>query len=302
MWSGWVSIVPCQHRQDVLAYVKLTIPTEADTPLNGQRLGSVLGQGLSSGTSTVDMQISLKNFHHLAAPTLSHLLALIMHPRPGFPPEGTSILVIDGLNTLIDLDYPRFPFAGLTKTEQQKWQTGRRYAVLGSLITALSKLATLNNTAVLVSTGCASRMRSDSGLGSALVPGVGGGEWDSGVWSRLVIFRDFGSRFVGLQKCQGRSLISREEIGEVGRIVGFEIAENGILRERMTTKDTGQAPPTTVRSSTEPRKRTYDEVADSDGEDGDEYGWAERDEEALATGGLDEQDEVRNAGDAGVTQ
>ncbi|KAK5117912.1 hypothetical protein LTR85_008686 [Meristemomyces frigidus] len=274
---------------------------EADTPMNGPRLESALDHALAPASLAAsisnDTQPLLNAFHHTTAPTLSHLLALTLHPRPNFPPEGTSLLVIDGLNTLIDLNYPRFPFAGLSKTEQQKWQTGRRYAVLGSLISALNKLAVLNNIAVLVTTGCASRMRSDSGLGSALAPGVGGGEWDAGVWTRLVVFRDFGGRLIGLQKCQGRSLISREEVGEVGRVVGVEISEHGTLRERMAKKGIEQALPLTARSPAKPRKRTYDEVADSDGEDADEYGWAERDEDALATGGLEDQEENGVAGD-----
>ncbi|KAK6391396.1 hypothetical protein LTR65_004560 [Meristemomyces frigidus] len=277
-----------------------TLVSQAGTPLNGTRLDSVLEHTLTlrcpSDLSSADSRTLLKGFHHIAAPTLTHLLALILHPRSSFPPDRASLMVIDGINTLIDLDYPRFPFAGSTKTEQQKWQTGRRYAVLGSLVSALNKLAVLNNVAIIVTTGCASRMRTESGLGSALVPGVGGGEWDGGVWTRLVVFRDFGGRLVGLQKCQGRSLISREEVGEVGRIVGFDITEYGTLRERTTKKGAEQALTKTVRSPVRPRKRTYDEVADSDGEDADEYGWAEMDEDALVRGGLDEQDENGDAG------
>ena len=212
---------------------------------------------------------------------------MIMNASASFPPEGTTLLVIDGLNTLIDLDYPRFPFASSSKTEQQRWQTGRRYAVLGSFVSALNKLAVLNNLAVIVTTGCASRMRNDSGLRSALVPGVGGGEWDAGVWTRLVVFRDFSERCVGMQKCQGRSLISREEIGEVGRVVALAVTEQGGMCERVTLKDVVQTPPKAISSPAKPRKRTYDEVADSDGEDADEYGWADKDEDALADGGLE---------------
>lgn len=227
-----------------------------------------------------DQKKCLGRFRHVTASTLSHLLALILHPRPTFPAEGTSLLVIDGLNTLIDLDYPRFPFSGSAKTDHQKWLASRRYAVLGSLVTALGKLAVLHNIAVVVSTGCASRMRSDSGFGSALVPGVGGGEWDAGVWTRLAIFRDFSGRFAGLQKCQGRSLISREEIGETGRAICFEISPIGELEEKSMEREVQSVPVNPVRSPVKSRKRTFDEVADSEGED--EYGWADGDEGAIA--------------------
>ena len=216
---------------------------------------------------------------------MSHLLAIVLHPRPDFPREGTSLLVIDGLNTLIDLDYPRFPFAGTAKTEQQKWQAGRRYAVLGSLVSGLNKMAVLNNLAVAVSTGCASRTRSDSGLGSALVPGVGGGEWDSGVWTRLAVFRDFGGRFVGVQKCQGRSLIPRDETGETGNVICFEILESGKIRAKEVEASAQSTGVNVLRSPAKARKRTFEEVADSEGEDVDEYGWADGDEDALPGSG-----------------
>ena len=202
-------------------------------------------------------------------------------------------MIIRGLHPLVDLDYPRFTIKNSNKTEQQKWQTGRRYAVLRSLVAALTKMAVINNLAVVVVNGCVSRQRFDSGLGAALVPGIGGAEWDAGIWSRMVVFRDFGGRFVGVQKCQGRSLISREEVGEVGRIVGFEIAEDGSLRERLSNAQSGpgsgQPVPKAVRSPVKPRKRAYDEIANSDGEDADEYGWVEIDEDTLAAEGVGEE-------------
>ncbi|KAI6803379.1 P-loop containing nucleoside triphosphate hydrolase protein [Hortaea werneckii] len=262
---------------------------DADTPLVGRRLSTILKSGDTDDTQSSEdasrLTDRLRRFRHHTAPSLSHLLALVLHPRPDFPPEGTSLLVIDGLNTLIDLDYPRFPFAGTAKTEQQKWQAGRRYAVLGSLVSGLNKKAVLNNMVVAVSTGCASRTRSDSGLGSALVPGVGGGEWDSGVWTRLAVFRDFGGRFVGVQKCQGRSLIPRDETGEAGNVICFEISEIGKLRPKEVETSAQSTGVNVMRSPAKARKRTFEEIADSEGEDVDEYGWADGDEEALPGSG-----------------
>ncbi|KAI7279726.1 P-loop containing nucleoside triphosphate hydrolase protein [Hortaea werneckii] len=262
---------------------------DADTPLVSNRLSTLLKSGDTDDTQSSENALlltdRLKRFRHQTAPTLSHLLALVLHPRPDFPPEGTSLLVIEGLNTLIDLDYPRFPFAGTAKTEQQKWQAGRRYAVLGSLVSGLNKMAVLSNVAIAVSTGCASRTRSDSGLGSALVPGIGGGEWDSGVWTRLAVFRDFGGRFVGVQKCQGRSLIPRDETGETGNVICFEILESGKIRAKEVEASAQSTGVNVLRSPAKARKRTFEEVADSEGEDVDEYGWVEGDEEALPGSG-----------------
>ncbi|KAK3112725.1 hypothetical protein LTR53_010696 [Teratosphaeriaceae sp. CCFEE 6253] len=259
------------------------------SPLGLSRLDSSLKRqaedeaGMTAAAETLSKYG--ENLAHRRMPTLSHLLALLVHSRPGFPPLGTSLVVVRSLNTIIDMDYPRVLFANSSKTPQQKWQAGRRYAILGSVIASLNKLAVLNNLAVVVGTGCASRTRMDSGLGSALVPGVGGPEWDGGVWSRCVLFRDFACRFVGVQKCQGRSLIGREEIGEPGQIVGFDIDRDGAVRQRGFVSDAAVEEPLTKmsRSPVKPRKRAFDEVADSEGEDADEYGWAETDETIFAT-------------------
>ena len=230
--------------------------------------------------------------HHVTTPTLSHLLALLSRPPTGFFPRRTGLLVIDGLNALFDLDYPRYQFSTSTKTEQQKWQASRRYAVLGSLASALNRIAVLYNIAVIVTTGCVTRMRHESSVGAALVPGVGGTEWDSGIWNRLVVFRDFSGRFIGVQKCQGKNLISREQVGEVGRIFGFGMTVEGALHERLDGKVASgplAAQAKSRSSPVKPRKRNIDEIADSEEEDVDEYGWAETDENAMAAEGLDDE-------------
>ncbi|KAK4959705.1 hypothetical protein LTR10_002591 [Elasticomyces elasticus] len=268
------------------------------SPLVATRLDSAIEQRTSamSGIAATQGEIVRyrNNLKHYRVPTLSHLLAMVLHSQPDFPPSGTTMVVIRGLNTLIDIDYPRFLFASAGKSPQQKWQAGRRYAVLGSLIAGLNKLAVLNNVAIVATTGCASRTRSDSGLGSALVPGIGGAEWDGGVWNRLVVFRDFHCCFVGVQKSQGRSLIGRQEIGETGKIVAFDVEHDGSVRQQgpSSSLPSEALRKSISRSPAKPRKRYIDEVADSGGEDADEYGWAETDEDALtADTGVDETTE-----------
>lgn len=126
------------------------------------------------------------------------------------------------------------------------------------------------------------RSRPDSGLGGALVSGVGGPEWDAAVWNRLVVFRDFAGRFVGVQKCGGRSLISREEVGETGRVVAFDVDRvTGRVRER-TLGSAGEAVKV-MSSPTKSRKRNFDEVADAEGEEV-EYGWGVGDEHLFPDG------------------
>ncbi|KAF5845268.1 hypothetical protein GGP41_002907 [Bipolaris sorokiniana] len=46
-------------------------------------------------------------FQYTVAPTLAHVVALFVHPPASFPPQNTSLIVIDSLATLIDNAYPR---------------------------------------------------------------------------------------------------------------------------------------------------------------------------------------------------
>lgn len=203
--------------------------------------------------------------------------------------------MIDDLHTLLDLDYPRMPYGNGARTDQQKWSAGRRYSVLGTIVTALSKLAVMHNLAVIVTTGCAMRMRSDSGLGAAIGPGVGGSEWEGGIWSRTVLFRDPNGRFAGVQKCNGRNLTPLDPVGDVRTVVGFQVSDQGWLKEQVidltssTPVDCKRQPAKTASSPAKAlRKRQYTEIADSEDEE-DPYGWAETDEDALAEGGLPDE-------------
>ena len=283
LWVGTYDIKSSDLQHDHASNISI----DAAAPLNETRLRKQASA--KSFVHTRPVQEALKNFHHVEAPTLSHVLAMMMHPRPSTIPPGTGLLVVDGLNHLLDLDYPRYQIAASNKTEVQKWQAGRRYAVLGSLAAALNKVAVFHGLAIIVTTGCATRMRHDSGLGAALVPGVGGVEWESGVWNRVVVFRDFNVRCVGVQKCQGRSLISRLEVGEPGHLIAFESASDGVLVERTTSTaecGTSTLPVKPMSSPVKRRKRNVDEIADSESEDMDEYGWADTDEDAFAVDGL----------------
>lgn len=215
-----------------------------------------------------------------------------MHPTSTFPPARTSLLVIDGINTLLDLDFPRLGYSSSNRTDSQKWQANRRYAILGTLITSLNKLAVLHNLAAIVITGCNSKMRPESGMGAAIGPGVGGSEWEAGTHTRIVMFRDFSGRYAGVQKVNGRNLMPLDPMSDVRNIIGFEIERDGVLKEKIvdltsSPADQGGELSAVVKkaivmpSKAPARKRIYDEIADSEDEDVDEYGWAERDDEDI---------------------
>ncbi|KAF2725873.1 P-loop containing nucleoside triphosphate hydrolase protein [Polychaeton citri CBS 116435] len=267
-------------------------------PLSGSRLDRITHTiEPTSTTNESDLAAPLDRFKHIPAPTLAHLLALILQRETVPPTSNTSFLVIDDLHTLFDIAYPRHPAANMPfqsiAQEQKNWLSGRRYALLSRITRILKKIAMIQNAVVLVTTGCATRMRGEQGLGAALVPGIGGVEWDKGVSARCVVFRDFKGRFIGVQKSQG--ITFARETGDPGRIVPFTIClETGIMRDG-SAQDyvSNRSDPTKVGplkqglSPTRLRKRVLEEVADSD-EDGavDEYGWGDGDEDALSAGRL----------------
>lgn len=233
----------------------------------------------------------LEAFFHTAPPSLTHLLALLLHPPTGMPPEDCGLVVLTNLHTALEAAHPRHAtFPASAKLDAQKWAAGRRYSILGTLITSLNRLAAAHNLPVLVTTGCATRSRSEYGGPLGLVPGVGGSEWEAGIWTRAAVFRDFGARYVGVQKVRGTNA-APNHVG-FAKVAGFAVDGRGLAAEVGRDQDGGErngdassSPSKHVGSGgMTGRKRAFDEVADSDDEEGiDEYGgWDELEESAMA--------------------
>lgn len=176
------------------------------------------------------------HFHHIAAATLAHILALFAHPPSSFPQVNTTLIVVDSLSTLIDNAYPRNTDDRLrNKNDQSKWAAGRRYAVINDLIAAFTRFAALHDIALLVTCQTITRIRGASR--ALLVPAITGVEWENGVSARLLLFRDWvpqqaktrdkddadrlqKTRFAGLVKLNGVALADE---GGVGNVVPFAI-------------------------------------------------------------------------------
>jgi hypothetical protein len=185
-------------------------------------------------------------FHYTIAPTLAHVLALFVHPPAAFPPQDTSLIVIDSLATLVDNAYPRHTDDRIAKnrTDQARWAAGRRFAIINELIATFTRFAALHDAALLVTCQTITRIRGASR--ALLVPAISGVEWESGISTRLVLFRDrvkHGKpsgkseadrlqrvRFVGLVKANGVALADE---GGVGDVVAFTIEKvsQHILRQ-----------------------------------------------------------------------
>ncbi|RMZ73511.1 p-loop containing nucleoside triphosphate hydrolase [Pyrenophora seminiperda CCB06] len=245
-----------------------------------------------------------RRFHYMVAPTLAHLLALFVHAPAAFPPQNTSVVVIDSLATLVDNAYPRNvdDRTARNKTEQSRWAAGRRFAIINELIAAFTKFAAVHNIALLVTSQTITRIRGASR--ALLVPAMAGAEWENGVSTRLALFRDSirlgktsdkldagklqRARFVGLVKANGVSLADE---GGVGNVVPFTIenlpadaTQTGLCDMSITADN---VTPLLVPTQVRPPKRHFAEVDEDAAEEpkSDElYGWIEDDE--VATEGL----------------
>ena len=95
----------------------------------------------SSSPATRPNDDFLTNLSHFIIPTLPHLLALICHPPPGFPSDGTSLVVIDGISNLLTAAFPErldsVDKSGKKKDDAQ-WASNRRFSIESSTTTGLS--------------------------------------------------------------------------------------------------------------------------------------------------------------------
>ncbi|KAF2019368.1 P-loop containing nucleoside triphosphate hydrolase protein [Aaosphaeria arxii CBS 175.79] len=276
---------------------------DAGAPLVPQRFNDVLfadeqvqrSQNLG-GTDASPPEVQLdelrSHFHHCTSPSLAHLLALFVRTPSSFPPPNTSLIVIDSLSTLLDNAYPRNPDdrAARPKNDQARWAAGRKFPVMNELISALCRVAALHDIALLFTCQTITRIR--AGSRALLVPSISGAEWESGISTRLVLFRDWvpgqgkwcdadaerlrRARFVGVIKANGVTLADE---GSVGDVVPFAI-ERGLLDLAVSTIDI-----TTTATSPQQRlpKRRFAEIGDSEDDEPDSeelYGWVEDDEVA----------------------
>ncbi|KAI1264259.1 hypothetical protein F5Y18DRAFT_391608 [Xylariaceae sp. FL1019] len=210
---------------------------------------------------------ALSNLVVYSVPTLAHLIGLLCKPTASSVPDGTSLIVIDGLVGLVNHDLPRN--YENRQTSRGPHPSAKRLRVLQYIISALQKLAATRNLVVMLLTPCVTKMQFERG--AAIVPGINATVWQQGVATRLVLFRDWTDpgtqvpsvRIVGIQKNNGQT--SQDGIGPM---VAFGIHNSGVAELKLTVDPTpGQQ-----------KRKMNDgilEIADSEGED---YGWEEEDD------------------------
>ncbi|KAN0079109.1 P-loop containing nucleoside triphosphate hydrolase protein [Elaphomyces granulatus] len=161
----------------------------------------------------------MKRFIHLSARSLPHLLALLLHPPTGFPPEGTSLLVLDSISAPF-LSY--FPHTTelkskfdqkLNDNQQLQWLLNRRRNVLNELISHLLKVAASRRLAVLLLNQTHTKVKGHAR--PTLYPALAGGPWEMSVHTRILLYRDWLP--TGPQAIGNDRVVNSPRIAEVTR-------------------------------------------------------------------------------------
>lgn len=156
------------------------------------------------------MTSNLDSLIHFRAHTLPHLLALLMRPPKGFPPEETSLIVIDSVSCLFPSYFPnaaelkeRLTQGKIADKAQLQWLLNRKWNVASELATHLARLAA-RNIAVLAVNQTHTKIKGQPR--ATLHPVVAGGAWETNVQTRIVLYRDLpDARFAEVTKRSGKT-------------------------------------------------------------------------------------------------
>ncbi|KAI2635988.1 P-loop containing nucleoside triphosphate hydrolase protein [Xylaria nigripes] len=243
-------------------------------PLCHHRLSQIVGSSCSSVETSPSQKHALDrmtNLTHYFTPTLAHYIGLLCKLGVSSVPNGTSLIVVDGLSGLINHAFPK----NLESRQNHKGlgpgPTARRLQVLQSLISTLQKLSATRDLVIVILSQCATRMQLERG--ATLIPAINASAWEQGIDTRLVLFQGWiavdtqlrNVRLVGVQKSNGQ--VSPDG---VGMVIPFEICNGGLAGLDLEANQ-----PALALAANPPRQKrkfheTDLEIADSEGE---EYGW-----------------------------
>jgi hypothetical protein len=231
-------------------------------PVPMSRLEAVVPPGVELST----------RFHHYHAPGLAHMLALCHRQKAGFPPEHTSLIIIDDVSLIFPIPALRPP--GTTSSNANRSQGS---IFRSTLLASLSRIASTQNIAVVLTSNVTTRFRQESR--AMLVGSLGGKEWEEPLSSRIALFRDFAPhdlnhetileahedvlfdrlRHAGVLKANGVVTIEHDAFKNV---IPFTISDTGSILP--ITFPTPSSAPVLIKSPAPVRKRRLDEIPDSE--------------------------------------
>ncbi|KIW66316.1 hypothetical protein PV04_05653 [Phialophora macrospora] len=261
-----------------------------------------------------------EKFTYLDAHTLPRLLTIFMHPPPSLPSPQTCLIVVDDLSNLLLGAFSRPPknlkpsAPAAVRERFEKQAASKRFQVIENLAAAMSKMAAIRNIAVVVLTNAITSLKSSNR--ATLKPALSSQAWESAVYTRIMLYRDFVGEAQLAEAHDAQSLGLR--YAEVQRIakkdfitnpVPFVISSGG-LQELDFSETISQAPlfsqfngvaeavsgnfdhdlpllpaelsqPSQLQPPTQPKKRKAFEIADSEEDDEEDAMESDSDEPQL---------------------
>ncbi|KAK2732703.1 hypothetical protein FQN57_002493 [Myotisia sp. PD_48] len=154
-------------------------------------LCSKINQSLDSTSSTSNGGDLLKNLIHFQPTTLAHLMALISHPPPGFPPRNTGLVVLDSVSCLFGREFE--PFLNPLEPQGKPGPGGKkilhkdlRWSIIDNVVSSLKKMALRLDCAVIVTNEMISHI--NRGSKPRLYPAVAGWTWNLKSGTRMLIY------------------------------------------------------------------------------------------------------------------
>ena len=233
------------HRPSLDRIVVLMVYSlDTGNPIVGPRLAEIVSRTpsppnqdlTSSSPIACSVDEPLKSFHYHFTPTLSHLLALLIHLSTALPPAKISLLVIDNITSLFAAAFSRATEthdeaqATVKKNEKVQWAASRRFVVMSDFLARVAKLAAMRNIAVLLISQATTRVRREEGT-AVLKPAISTKAWEEGIANRIVLFRDWqfrGSDEAGEKAVRAARFAGVTKLGGViyegvGKVVAFTI-------------------------------------------------------------------------------
>lgn len=151
---------------------------------------------LSSSQLEEKVHDCMGRFSHFRAQSLPHLLALLLRPPPSFPPEGTSLLVVDSVSGPFSAYFPnatelrsRLTQGRIADNQQLQWLLNRKWNVTSDMANQLVKLAAARRLAVVLLNQTHTKIKGQPR--ATLYPALAGGSWETCIHTRIVLYRDW---------------------------------------------------------------------------------------------------------------
>jgi len=105
--------------------------------------------------------------------------------------------VVDSVSALIDTAYPRGSddLAAAKKNEHARWLAGRRQAIVSDITGKLSKIAVVNNIAILVTNYATTKIR--PGARAVIRPALTGHDWEKALGAGVILLRGWWPNSIG---------------------------------------------------------------------------------------------------------